>query len=75
MAAKQGLDGRARDQSGRIREKSGATKMSTLAQQYPEMKAFTPDATLSGIRARYGVQSIDEVRALGAQKLREQNDR
>lgn len=75
MAGKRGLDGRARDDDGRIREKSGATKMRTLANQYPEMKAFTPDATLSGIRARYGVQSIEEVRALGARKLREQKQR
>ena len=75
MAANRGLDGRARDDNGRIREKSGATKMSTLAKQYPEMQAFTPDATLSGIRKRYGVQSIDEVRALGARKLRDQKKR
>lgn len=73
--AKRGLDGRAQDRDGRIREKSGATKMRTLAKEYPECRAFTPEATLSGIRARYGVQSIDEVRALGAQKLRQQKPR
>jgi hypothetical protein len=72
MPAKRGLDGRARDDDGRIREKNGATKMRTLAEEYPECRAFTPDATLSGIRTRYGITSINEVRALGAQKLREQ---
>jgi len=75
MAAKRGLDRRSQDQDGRIREKSGATKMKTLATEYPECEAFTPDATLSGIRTRYGVTSIDEVRALGARKLREQKKR
>jgi hypothetical protein len=69
------LDGRARDDDGRIREKNGATKMRTLAEEYPECRAFTPGATLSGIRTRYGITSIDEVRALGAQKLREQKKR
>jgi hypothetical protein len=69
--AKRGLDGRSQDQDGRIREKSGASKMGNLANEYPELKAFTPDATLSGIRNRYGVQSLDEVRALGREKLRE----
>lgn len=75
MSEKRGLDGRARDDDGRIREKNGATKMRTLAEEYPECRAFTPDATLSGIRTRYGITSIDEVRALGAQKLREQKKR
>lgn len=75
MVAKRGLDGRSQDQDGRIREKSGATKTKTLAKEYPECRAFTPEATLSGIRMRYGVTSIDEVRALGARKLREQEKR
>jgi len=74
MAAKRGLDGRSQDEDGRIRAKSGATKMKTLAEEYPECRAFTPNATLSGIRARYGVKSVDEVRALGARKLREKKD-
>jgi hypothetical protein len=64
-----GLDDRARDDDGRIREKSGATKMGTLAKTYPEMRVFDPDATLSGIRSRYGVESIDEVRELARTKL------
>jgi hypothetical protein len=75
VAGKRGLDGRAQDKDGRIREKSGATKMKTLAQEYPECRAFTPDATLGGVRTRYGVTSVDEVRALGSRKLREQRNR
>jgi hypothetical protein len=71
MAGKRGLDGRSQDDDGRIRAKSGATKMKTLAEEYPECRAFTPEATLGGIRTRYGVTSVDEVRALGARKLRE----
>lgn len=67
-----GLDGRDRDDDGRIREKSGASKMGTLAEKYPEMKVFDPDATLSGIRSRYGVESIDEVRELARKKLASQ---
>jgi hypothetical protein len=69
---KRGLDGRAQDQNGQIREKNGASKMGNLANEYPELKAFTPDATLTGIRNRYGVRSFDEVRALGREKLRQQ---
>jgi hypothetical protein len=38
--------------------KKAASKMGNLANEYPELKAFTPDATLSGIKNRYGVQSL-----------------
>ena len=63
-----GLDDRARDKDGRIREKSGATKISTLLPKYPELKEFSPDATLSGIRQRHGVESVDEIRKLARAK-------
>jgi hypothetical protein len=63
-----GLDNRERDENGRIREKSGAAKIKNLTDKYPELKAFSPDATLSGIRNRYGVQSLDEIRKLGREK-------
>lgn len=66
-----GLDGRDRDGDGRIREKSGATKMGTLAKTYPEMSVFDPEATLSGIRRHYGIESIDEVRDLARLRLAE----
>jgi len=38
--------------------------MGHLAEKYPELKVFDPNATLTGIRNRYGVESIDEVRDL-----------
>jgi hypothetical protein len=63
-----GLDGRSRDEDGRIREKSGATKVKNLTDKYPELEVFSPEATLSGIRTRYGVQSIDEVRRVAREK-------
>lgn len=69
--SERGLDGRAIDQNKRIREKSGATKMRTLAKTYPELRVFSPDATLTGIRRRHGVTSIAELRQLAAKKLRE----
>jgi hypothetical protein len=69
--AKRGLDGRSQNQDGRIREKSGASKIRNLAKEYPELKAFTPGATLGGIKARHKLQSLDEVRALGAKRLRQ----
>jgi hypothetical protein len=64
-----GLDDRERIESGRIHGKSGATKMGTLAKTYPEMRVFDPDATLSGIRRRYGVESIAEVSELARRRL------
>jgi hypothetical protein len=63
-----GLDGRAIDEDGRIREKNGATKMGNLAKTYPELQVFSPEATLTGIRRRHGVTSIAEVRRLAAAK-------
>lgn len=65
-----GLDDRERDESGRIRAKSGTAKMGNLSERYPEFDAFDPDATLSGIRARYAVESIDEVLALARRRRR-----
>ena len=63
-----GLDDRARDDDGRIREKSGATKIRTLLGKYPELRVFDPEATLSGIRRRHGVESIEEIRQLAREK-------
>ncbi len=63
-----GLDGRARDEDGRIREKSGATKIKNLIPKYPELEVFSPEATLTGIRRRHGVESLDEVRQLAREK-------
>jgi hypothetical protein len=66
--ADQGLDGRARDEDGRTRAKSGASKMGNLAKKYPELGEFTPGATLTGIKNRYRLDSLKEVRELGKQK-------
>jgi hypothetical protein len=63
-----GLDGRARDEDGRIREKSGASKIKNLTPKYPELDVFSPEATLTGIRRRYGVESLDEIRRLAREK-------
>jgi hypothetical protein len=63
-----GLDGRGRDENGRIREKSGAAKIKNLSGKYPELNVFSPEATLSGIRRRHGVQSLDEIRKLAREK-------
>lgn len=63
-----GLDGRARDENGRIREKSGAAKIKNLSGKYPELNVFSPETTLSGIRRRHGVQSLDEIRRLAREK-------
>ena len=43
--------------------------MRVLAQRYPELAAFTPDATLLEIKARFGVGSLEEVRELGRRRL------
>lgn len=68
---KRGLDGRAQDKDGEIREKSGATKIKTLIPKYPELNVFSPEATLTGIRRRHGVKSIAEIRELARKKQKE----
>jgi len=42
--------------------------MSALAVEYPELSSFTPDATLSEIKARYGLGSFEQVRELGRRR-------
>jgi hypothetical protein len=54
-----GLDGRHRDESGRIEKKHGNTKIKNLKGEYPELKNFRNDDTLGKVRARYGVESLD----------------
>jgi hypothetical protein len=66
--AGEGLDGRGRDENGRTRAKNGAAKMGNLAKTYPELKAFTPSATLTGVKDRYGLDSLKQVRELGKLK-------
>jgi hypothetical protein len=54
-----GLDGRHRDRSGRIEEKHGNTKIKNLKDDYPELKNFRNEDTLSDVRDRYDVDSLD----------------
>jgi hypothetical protein len=62
----EGLDGRHRDANGRIEEKHGNTKMKNLKGQYPRLKHFRDEDTLSEVRDRYGAESLDDLlRKLG----------
>jgi len=65
---KQGLDNRAVNDDSRIREKNGAAEIRNLTKTYPELRVFSPEATLTGIRKRYDVTSIAEVRRLATKK-------
>ena len=58
---KKGLDNRSEDKNGRIREKNGASKMGNLSKEYPILKVFNRDATLTGIKQRHQLKSLDEV--------------
>ena len=55
------LDGRHRDKSGRISEKHGNTKMKTLKPDYPELKHFGNEDTLSTVKDRQGVDTLSEL--------------
>jgi hypothetical protein len=56
------------DSDRRVRPNMGATLMSALAAEYPELASFTPDATLSEIKTRYGLANLDQVRELGRRR-------
>jgi hypothetical protein len=59
---KRGLDSRAQDNNGRIREKNGASKVKNLSKDYPVLgKEFKPEKTLTAIKREYKVDSLDEV--------------
>ncbi len=63
-----GLDGRHRNQDGRIEKKRGDTRIRNLKAQYPELEKFPDDATLGELRDRYHVESLDALlRELRAQ--------
>ncbi|MBZ9776887.1 hypothetical protein LB558_30670 [Mesorhizobium sp. CO1-1-8] len=57
-----GLDGRHRDQDGRISEKHGNTKVDTLRQTYGDNFAagIRSDAKLSTVLQRAGVDSLSQ---------------
>jgi len=62
MAKQPGLDGRHRDQSGRISEKHGNTLVGTLRETYGDGFAAgtRSDAKLSTILDRAGVDSLSQ---------------
>ncbi len=64
----EGLDGRHRNQNGRIEAKHGNTKIKNLKDDYPELKNFRNEDTLGEVRDRYGVDSLDGL----IRKLRDQ---
>jgi hypothetical protein len=54
-----GLDGRHRDENGRIEKKHGNTKIKNLKGEYPELKNFRNEDTLGKVLGRQGVESLD----------------
>jgi hypothetical protein len=54
-----GLDGRHRNEDGRIERKRGDTKIENLKDQYSELKSFPDNTTLEEIRTQYNVDSLD----------------
>jgi hypothetical protein len=59
---KRGLDNRAGNKNGRIREKNGAAKVKNLEGDYPVLgELFGPEQTLTSIKHKYKVESLDEV--------------
>lgn len=62
-----GLDGRHRNEDGRIEKKRGDTKVGHLKDRYPALAGFSDDTTLGELRDRYHVDSLDGLlRALRA---------
>jgi len=56
------------ERDGGVRAISGAARMGVLAEIYPELATFTPDATLTEIKTRYGLDSFEQVRELGRRR-------
>ncbi len=56
-----GLDGRHRNEDGRIEKKRGDTKIGHLKAQYPTLAGFDDELTLGELRDRYRVNSLDEL--------------
>jgi len=69
--AKRGLDNRAENKNGRIREKNGAAKVKNLEGGYPVLgKLFGPEQTLTNIKRKYKVDSLDEVSKVARKDVR-----
>ena len=62
------VDDRPRENDRRTPTASGASRMGMLAEAYPELTAFTPDATLREIKTRYGLNSFEQVLELGRRR-------
>ena len=56
------LDGRSRDENGRIRAKRSDTLVSTLAETYPEFRGLPQNKTLGDIERQLGTDSLDQTR-------------
>lgn len=54
-----GLDGRHRNEDGRIERKRGDTKMKNLKVQHPELRVFSDNSSLGEIRIQHKVESLD----------------
>ena len=64
MQDKRGLDGRARDENGRIGAKNGATRIDTLRDTYGQTFAggFRTDMKLDTLLGRTGCDSLSQFR-------------
>ena len=49
------------NEDGRIREKNGNTKMKNLKPEYSELKNFGNEDTVSTVKERQGVETLDEL--------------
>lgn len=67
---KRGLDNRAEDKSGQIREKNGASLIKNLTLTFPELKVFNQKKTLTQIKKQTGAESLDQVRKIARKEQR-----
>jgi hypothetical protein len=65
-----GSEHRVHGTDGATRANGGTTRMRVLAETYPELAAFTPDATLTEIKTKYGLNTFDQVLELGRRRQR-----
>lgn len=57
----EGLDGRHRDEDGRIQRKRDDTLMGTLKQTYPELARFPDRAELGDVLRAQGADSLSDL--------------
>ena len=51
------------------RRAAGCELIGSLAEDFPELRAFTADATLDEIKVLYGLSSFEQVLALGRERV------